>query len=143
MQESSNLELNYPVMVWTFYRYGALLVAMETTVCIRRCLNFKKNILLVSYFHISHKNFGTEYVYSKDKFWPKSPVVKYSPRNESMLPDRVSNPGPLTYESGALPSSENLKRVAKKVIPRFSLVGVSRAKLLHELEKYLINLNRE
>ena len=22
---------------------------------------------------------------------------------ESMLPDRVSNPGPLTYESGALP----------------------------------------
>ena len=23
--------------------------------------------------------------------------------NESMLPDRVSNPGPLTYESGALP----------------------------------------
>ena len=24
-------------------------------------------------------------------------------RNESMLPDRVSNPGPLTYESGALP----------------------------------------
>ena len=24
-------------------------------------------------------------------------------RIESMLPDRVSNPGPLTYESGALP----------------------------------------
>ena len=24
-------------------------------------------------------------------------------RNESMLPDRVSNPGLLTYESGALP----------------------------------------
>ena len=23
-----------------------------------------------------------------------------------MLPDRVSNPGPLTYESGALPSHE-------------------------------------
>ena len=83
MQEPSNLELNYPVMVWTFYRYGALLVAMETTVCIRSCLNFKNNILLVSYFHISHKKFENEYVYFKDKFWPKSPVVKYSPTNRS------------------------------------------------------------
>ena len=26
-------------------------------------------------------------------------------RNESMWPDRVSNPGPLTYESGALPTA--------------------------------------
>ena len=25
-------------------------------------------------------------------------------RNESMWPDRVSNPGPLTFESGALPT---------------------------------------
>ena len=33
----------------------------------------------MSYFHISHKKFGNEYVYFKDKFWPKSPVVKYSP----------------------------------------------------------------
>ena len=40
---------------------------------------FKKNIILVSYFHISHQKVGNEYVYSKDKFWPKSPVVKYSP----------------------------------------------------------------
>ena len=79
MQEPLNLELNYPVMVWTFYSNGALLVAMETTVCIRSCLNLKKNILLVSYFHISHHKFGNEYVYSKDKFWPKSPVGKYSP----------------------------------------------------------------
>ena len=29
--------------------------------------------------------------------------VKKRKENESMLPDRVSNPGPLTYESGALP----------------------------------------
>ena len=29
--------------------------------------------------------------------------IKSGRRNESMLPDRVSNPGPLTYESGALP----------------------------------------
>ena len=79
MQEPSYLELNCPVMVWAFYRYGALLVAMETTDCVRSCLNVKK-ILLVSNFHISHKKFGNKYVYSKDKFWPKSPVVKYSPR---------------------------------------------------------------
>ena len=40
-------------------------------------------------------------------------------------------------------SSEKLKVVAKKAIPRLSLEGVSRAKLLHELEKYLINLDKE
>ena len=28
-----------------------------------------------------------------------------------MLPDRVSNPGPLTYESGALPDVENITLV--------------------------------
>ena len=31
------------------------------------------------------------------------PSLKSGRRNESMLPDQVSNPGPLTYESGALP----------------------------------------
>ena len=31
------------------------------------------------------------------------PSCKSGRRNESMLPDRVSNPGLLTYESGALP----------------------------------------
>ena len=31
------------------------------------------------------------------------PSWKSGRRNESILPDRVSNPGPLTYESGALP----------------------------------------
>ena len=30
-------------------------------------------------------------------------LEKSGRRNESMLPDRVSDPGPLTYESGALP----------------------------------------
>ena len=85
MQEPSNLEVNYPIMVWTFYRYVALLVAMETTVCIRSCLNLKKNFIHVSYFYISHKKFGNEYVYSKDEFWPKSPVVKYSPFYKSQV----------------------------------------------------------
>ena len=33
----------------------------------------------------------------------KAGATKRGRRNESMLPDRVSNPGPLTYESGALP----------------------------------------
>ena len=32
----------------------------------------------------------------------KAGVTKRGRRNESMLPDRISNPGPLTYESGAL-----------------------------------------
>ena len=41
--------------------------------------NFSKNILLVPNFHISHQKFGKKYVHSKDKFWSKSPVVKYSP----------------------------------------------------------------
>ena len=30
-----------------------------------------------------------------------------------MLPDRVSNPGPLTYESGALPIANNLSSTCK------------------------------
>ena len=33
---------------------------------------------------------------------PEAGMTKSGRRNESMLPDRVSNPGPLTYESGAL-----------------------------------------
>ena len=36
-----------------------------------------------------------------------------------MLPDRVSNPGPLTYESGALPIA--LRGPAKSVIGKFKL----------------------
>ena len=32
-----------------------------------------------------------------------------------MLPDRVSNPGPLTYESGALPIA--LRGPAQKLLP--------------------------
>ena len=39
-----------------------------------------------------------------------------------MLPDRVSNPGPLTYESGALPialrgpARKNKKKIYKKTV---------------------------
>ena len=73
MQEPSNLEVNYPVMVWTFYRNGALLVAMETTVCIRSCLSLKKNIILVSYFRISHKNLETNMFIRKINFGQKVP----------------------------------------------------------------------
>ena len=36
-----------------------------------------------------------------------------------MLPDRVSNPGPLTYESGALPIA--LRGPAKKIVEYFSM----------------------
>ena len=32
-----------------------------------------------------------------------------------MLPDRVSNPGPLTYESGALPIALRGPAIAKKI----------------------------
>ena len=40
-----------------------------------------------------------------------------------MLPDRVSNPGPLTYESGALPIA--LRGPAKIVSVRRDLKGMS------------------
>ena len=47
-----------------------------------------------------------------------------------MLPDRVSNPGPLTYESGALPialrgragSYWNFKQILQKI--RYTSVGL-------------------
>ena len=45
-----------------------------------------------------------------------------------MWPDRVSNPGPLTYESGALPTAlrgpaiDNVYFLFKKIV-QFSLVG--------------------
>ena len=34
--------------------------------------------------------------------WGGGGAAKSERRNESKLPDRVSNPGPLTYKSGAL-----------------------------------------
>ena len=34
-----------------------------------------------------------------------------------MLPDRVSNPGPLTYESGALPIALRGPIIGKSLIP--------------------------
>ena len=49
------------------------------------------------------------------------PSWKSGRRNESMLPDLVSNPGPLTYESGALPItktgklSKNQEKIKKNV----------------------------
>ena len=39
-----------------------------------------------------------------------------------MLPDRVSNPGPLTYESGALPIAARLTEVVTTV-PRLPHAG--------------------
>ena len=36
-----------------------------------------------------------------------------------MLPDRVSNPGPLTYESGALP-------IAGRIYVQYSLLNIAR-----------------
>ena len=53
-----------------------------------------------------------------------------------MLPDRVSNPGPLTYESGALPIAlrgpastiRELKRVGRNATDQFG-----RKRLLHQL----------
>ena len=40
-----------------------------------------------------------------------------------MLPDRVSNPGPLTYESGALPIA--LRGPAVLAISMFTVVSIS------------------
>ena len=42
-----------------------------------------------------------------------------------MLPDRVSNPGPLTYESGALP---------------ITLRGPARSGNIHEIVKFIKNI---
>ena len=43
-----------------------------------------------------------------------------------MLPDRVSNPGPLTYESGALPIAlRGPARLGGKSLPRKSVVRLT------------------
>ena len=39
-----------------------------------------------------------------------------------MLPDRVSNPGPLTYESGALPTALRGPAKKKKIGINFSII---------------------
>ena len=50
-----------------------------------------------------------------------------------MLPDRVSNPGPLTYESGALP-------IALRGPARYSLPDkVSYSKILKELNSCVMD----
>ena len=42
-----------------------------------------------------------------------------------MLPDRVSNPGPLTYESGALPIALRGPAICKVVLEKNNLQGGS------------------
>ena len=73
MQEPLNLELNYPVMVWTFYSNGALLVAMETTVCIRSCLNLKKIYFWCHTFIFHIINLETNMFILKINFGQKVP----------------------------------------------------------------------
>ena len=60
-----------------------------------------------------------------------------------MLPDRVSNPGPLTYESGALPIALRGPAVKIRFVgigenKRISLSGVQERSFLYELRAYLI-----
>ena len=65
--------------------YRTFPVAIETTVCVRNLSLFNNNGLQVSYFHISHRKAGSEYVCFSDIFMSKSPVVKYSPLIEQQL----------------------------------------------------------
>ena len=44
-----------------------------------------------------------------------------------MLPDRVSNPGPLTYESGALPIALRVPALLKAVVVVVLVIYVSPA----------------
>ena len=48
-----------------------------------------------------------------------------------MLPDRVSNPGPLTYESGALPTA--LRGPASRLVER-------KTHLIGEFQKTLLDI---
>ena len=52
-----------------------------------------------------------------------------------MLPDRVSNPGPLTYESGALPIA--LRDLADNSLPCLSWQSVNTGNLKCETEDLL------
>ena len=60
-----------------------------------------------------------------------------------MLPDRVSNPGPLTYESGALPIAQ-VARLKSFVIHLLEVKGgllLSMIKLQNSLETHENELN--
>ena len=50
-----------------------------------------------------------------------------------MLPDRVSNPGPLTYESGVLPIA--LRGPAQNVVSRIRLTSTSKCPLENPSEQ--------
>ena len=56
-----------------------------------------------------------------------------------MLPDRVSNPGPLTYESGALPIAlrgltNPDEMLSTSIFRRLSLYGINRRLMQTELK---------
>ena len=42
-----------------------------------------------------------------------------------MLPDRVSNPGPLTYESGALPTALRGPAIMTVIVVTWNSVGLA------------------
>ena len=52
---------------------------------------------------------STSCTYFRQPETDNCPSWKSGRRNESMLPDRVSNPGPLTYEWGTLPAAPFVK----------------------------------
>ena len=51
------------------------------------------------------KRFTQYFVHILSPVTDNCPSLISGRRNESMWPDRVSNPGPLIYESGALPTA--------------------------------------
>ena len=61
-----------------------------------------------------------------------------------MLPDRVSNPGPLTYESGALlialccPAHNSVKNLGAVMVLVLSMLSDNALYMYQVLSKYLI-----
>ena len=64
-------------------------------------LNFRDFIQV--YVFTTNHHLNQYFVHILSPVTDNCPSWKSGRRNESMLPDRVSNPRPLTYESGALP----------------------------------------
>ena len=55
-----------------------------------------------------------------------------------MLPDRVSNPGPLTYESGALPVYITILSVFVSIVHGVCLYSISGPFLFYALKPFIL-----
>ena len=60
-----------------------------------------------------------------------------------MLPDRVSNPGPLTYESGALPIALRVPAIIVTDLHKFLLLTDFIMNANIDQSQYVVSLKRE